>query len=418
MNQRMRLIENATRRMQRLGFMKYLVMRASLSATSSLQALGNDLLQTVSKKVLLPATPELAEYVRLQKGKETKAIINGIEAAMKQSPPDNRISLELQDAYLAFEDLPSCSGKLVSNDWKNYPRLAIALGLLRKENLSTLVRSQVLLQLVSTDELNAFKEYSPNTNPLELTLQQRLFFLFAFIEHDRHILLPLHRVLLQHEGEFTDWQAGDLLPEIMRDLCRKMRPMVRSGAENVYLEKLLHTAEAIEQWRGKPYNGKGVRDEAATLRLEPFVDLGVLAKKNRFSYRYEFTPAGRHLMTELTKGDSEDGYLGSWFFAKTVEAFNLGLPELSDDDEILHFVYQSYSKLASPLGYAPIREVLLLAIISAIGAGKGYFQISTGLEMLHRLQRRLPNVVRFNVDRMGNLNFVKFTKSPLAANPG
>jgi len=38
--------------------------------------------------------------------------------------------------------------------------------------------------------------------------------------------------------------------------------------------------------------------------------------------------------------------------------------------------------------------------------------------MLRKLQQRYPNVVRFNVDRMGNLNFVKFTSMTLNAGLG
>ena len=85
--------------------------------------------------------------------------------------------------------------------------------------------------------------------------------------------------------------------------------------------------------------------------LKPFVDLGILDNNNRFSCQYEFTVSGRHLITEVTKDDGEEGCLDSWFFSKVAEAFNAGLSELSEDYEILHFVYESYSQLVSPLGF-------------------------------------------------------------------
>lgn len=408
-----RMIENPARRMQRLGFLKFLVWRSSQRATSSMQVVGSDLVAAVTKQVQVPATVELAEYARVVfAGQTSRPLIERIGAALRQSPPDNMVSVEIQDAYLSSRHLPSRRGRLVSNDWKNYPYLATALGLIRRESFSVLVRGLVLLNLTSPLELGAFNEYSFETNPLVLTTSQKLLLLQTFVEHDEHVLLPMYRSLLAKNGEFADWEAGDLLPDILRDLFRRQRASVKSGADNVRLQRLLETAKTIEQWRGREYKGTGARDSAATLRLEPFVDLGILRKRAPFAYRYEFTPTGRDLMTRLT--DDTGGYESpdSRFFTNAVECYGLSRTHLTDTKLMLRMIYSSFRAIMSPLGYAPIREVLLLASISAIEQAAGYFELSEGLKVLQQTQQSFPHIVRFNVDRWGNVNFVKFAERP------
>lgn len=407
-----RMIENPARRMQRLGFLKYLIARSSQSVTSSMQALGSDLLRTVTKKVTVPLTPELLGYLNVTfKGQPSKPVPRRVETAPEQ-PAGDVVTVELQDVYLSSSSLESRRGRLVSTDWRNYPYLALGLGLLRPESFSLLVRGQVLLKLVRSAELRAFSEYLPDTNPLMLSTVQRLFFLFTFVERDQHVLIPLYRALLNRTGDFTDWEAGDLLPEILRELHRHLRSPVRSGADTLRLQRLLDNAKTIEQWRGKPYKGTGARDAAATLRLEPFVDLGLLSKADPFAYRYSLSPAGQHLVSGLTNSEGNSDWLDKYFFGRAVEAYGLGVPHLSDSETMLDAIYESLRTLASPVGYAPIREVLLYAAISVVDAGKGYFEMAEGLDNLQKAQRQHPDLVRFNVDRWGNVTFVKFTRSP------
>ncbi len=395
--------------MQRLGFLKHLVSRGSLTSTSTLRVLGDDLIQTLSKKVAVPITPELAQYVQqaLTDG-AYKPIRDAVERVKEQGTGGDSVNVELQDLYLASAELPSKRGKLAAKEWRKYPYLAVGLGLIRKESYSVLVRGQVFLKLVSPQEIAAFKNYSQDVNPLMLTTSQKLFFLFTLIEHDRDVLLPLYRELLSVNAGFSDREAGDLLPGIMRKAHQKLRPRVSNAADLARLQRLLETAGTIEQWRVRAYSGKGAREETVTPRLEPFVDLGVLAKDSPFSYRYQLTTLGRCLMGELAKKEDYDSELDVYFFAQATEAFGLSIPHLAASSEVLAALYESYRVLASPFGYAPIREVLLLAAISSINEGKGYFEMAEGLETLRMAQRERSEFVRLNVDRWGKVNVVKF----------
>ncbi len=403
------IIENASRRMQRLGYLKLLIAQASKSSTSSLKALGSNIISTVTRLISIYPTPELTNYLRVTiSGQPDKSLLQQLDKSLSLTKPTD-IKVQIQDIYLSSKNLPSQRGRLVPRDSTNYPRLGVNLGLLRKDLYTPLVRGQVLLHLLEPDEVSAFQEYNPDMNPLLLKQEQQFFFLYTIIENDMHIMIPLYRQLLETKEDFADYEAGNLLPGIMRAIYKNFRQQARSGADAIRLKKLLETADVIERWKDREYKGQGARDETITVRLEPLVDLGILVKEDAFAYRYRLSSTGRHLMTLLTKTDN-DPDIGSQLFTHIVDAYNLGLKKLSGDSDRLPFIYESFSRLKSPLGYAPINDVMLLGILLAIRAKRGYFEIQEGIQTIRTIQQKYPLLVRFNVDRMGKFNFIKFEK--------
>jgi len=403
------IIENASRRMQRLGYLKLLIAQASKSSTSNLKVLGSNLISTVTRLISIYPTPELANYLRVTiPGQPDKSLLQQLEKSLSLTKPTD-IKVQIQDIYLSSKNLPSQRGRLVPRDSTNYPRLGVSLGLLRKDSYTPLVRGQVLLHLLKPDEVSTFQEYSPDMNPMLLTQEQQFFFLYTIITSDKHLIIPLYHQLLDTKEEFADYEAGNLLPGIIRNIYGNFRQQVRSGADAIRLKKLLEMADVIERWKDREYKGQGARDETITVRLEPLVDLGILTKDDPFSYRYRLSPIGRRLMTQLTKNDKEQD-IKRQFFTHIIDAYSLGLGKISDDAERLHFIYESYSRLKSPLGYAPINDVMLLGILLAIAAKRGSFEIEEGMQTARTIQQKHPNLVRFNVDRMGKLNFIKFEK--------
>ena len=406
---KLHIIENASRRMQRLGYLKFLLAQASKSSTSNLKALGTSLISIVTRQITISPTPELSEYLRVTlSGQPDKSLLQKLGKSLSLTKPTD-IMVQLQDVYLSSKKLPSQRGRLVSRDSTNYPRLGVSLGLLRKDSYAPLVRGQVLLHLLEPDEIGAFREYNLDMNPMLLKQEQQFFFLYTIIESDMHIMIPLYRHLLETKEDFADYEAGNLLPGIIRDIYKHFRQQVSTGADAIRLKQLLETADVIEQWKDKEYSGKGARDETITVRLEPLVDLGILVKDNPFAYRYRLSSLGRRLMTLLTETNNGPD-IGSQLFTHIVDAYSLGLKKLSGDSDRLPFIYESYSHLKSPLGYAPINDVMLLGILLAIQAKRGYFEIQEGMQTVRAIQQKYPRLVRFNVDRMGKLNFIKFEK--------
>ncbi len=140
----------------------------------------------------------------------TAKLIGANRRAIRKLTP----ALEVLLASDCFTDtrgpaLPSRRGKLVREDWRRYPALAVALGLLRKTTYSLLGMGHAFLAVVPDEERRSFADSAANiakktyVNPLLLGLQQKLLLLFCFVRSDGSILQPLYEQLLQRVGPFA-----------------------------------------------------------------------------------------------------------------------------------------------------------------------------------------------------------------------
>jgi hypothetical protein len=411
-----RVFTNPKRCMQRLGFLKPLVWQASRTATNNLSTLGNHLIESVSQKVSVILTPQLQEYIKVVLTDTQRRAHKRITSKpLGEELEEVKIQLELQDVLLSNSDLPSKRGKLVKEDWGKYPYLALNLGLVRKGTYSLLVRGQSFLSLVGGDEIGGFgrpvvKEVNGSVNPLLLTIPQKLLLVFAFIEGDGDVLKLFYKRLLQTSEGFADREVGGYLPEIYRVIIKENRSKARSGDDLLRIQRLLDTANKIERWtKTKPTGSKDILMESVTPRLEPFVDIGLLSKPDPFVYRYRVTDATRAFIEPLINAESIDNFIQHSFFEATNKGFSLHGKHQIDRETILPAIQKAYDVLKSPLGYAPILEVALLAGIYSITEMGNFFEISEAMDALKSLQKERSELVRFNVDRWGVLTFVKFS---------
>ncbi len=411
-----RVFVNPRRSMQRVGFIKHLLWHASKSATNSISNLGKELITAVSRKVSVGLTPQLQEYIKKSLTSSQHENLRAAALKASEETSDNlKVQVEIQDVYLADSNIPSHRGRLVSDDWNRYVYLALDLGLLRKGTYSLLVRGQALLSFVSEDEKNAFNisgdtSYQERANPFFLTVQQKILLLFSFVEGDGDVLRRLYPKVLGITERFIDKECGEYLPEIYRIISKEYRPKTRSGDDLQRVQKLLDTAAKIEAVKEKSApGGKNPREHAITIRLEPFVDIGLLGKPDPFAYQYQITDATKTFFEALINSESIDHFLQHSFFNSANKALVLNGEHKIDRETMLSTIQKAYIVLKSPLGYAPILEVCLLAGIYSIMERGTYFELAESIEMLKSLQKERPELVRFNVDRWGVLTFVKFT---------
>jgi len=73
--------------------------------------------------------------------------------------------------------------------------------------------------------------------------------------------------------------------------------------------------------------------------------------------------------------------------------------------------------LKSSLGYSPITDVGLLAGTRLLTHKGSVLELARTTELLKSLQKEDPNFVRFTVNRMGAMAYVKFLKSSPGAQP-
>ena len=209
------VLDNTSRCMQRLGFLKYVVYRCSQQDATIINDLGKDLIDKVTKKYTSHLTINLQEYVTKRlKDRVYKKLREAVSKIELHNNMDQTFQIELQDLYLSSKDIASKTGKLVSQDREKYPYLSSSLSLVRKGSYSLLVRGKVFLEFTRQPEINAFINLDLETNPFILTPVQKLFFLYTFIEKDGNVLKQLYSNLLNINGSFTDRQAGDFLPLI------------------------------------------------------------------------------------------------------------------------------------------------------------------------------------------------------------
>jgi len=404
---RIRVLDSANRTMQRLGFLKPLCALVNETETSNLISLGKRFMERMTKSVRLssPFDEQLKDYA---KNRLTDSIYRDLRKAILENSGNSSLTIELQDLYLADRSLPSRTGKLVEANWRRYPYLGTALQLIKKGTYSALTRSLVLLAVTPQEELSAFLKHDPEHNPMRLSDSQAMVLLFCFIDNDAEALLPLFQRLIEiPEGSFDERAASDLLPGILRQTVKHYRNRALTAEERDRLALMTKTADSIDKWKEKAYTGGGARQEAVRVRLEPFCDLGLFGKPDRDRYEYKTTDALRVLVNRWGSVADTDRLLYEQFFATLAMARGLQVHDAADD-EATEALVEAGEALKSSLGYSPITDVGLFAGVRMLTEKSRILELARSIVLLKALQKQDPALVRFTVDRMGNLAYVKF----------
>lgn len=415
MPSRIRVLDSANRTMQRLGYLKPLCALVNASETSNLETLGKRLIERVTKRVRVspPFDAQTRDYV---KNRLTDRLYHDLRKAVLESANGAAVHMEIQDVYLADEKLPSRTGKLVEANWRRYPYLGTSLELVKKGTYSALTRSLVLLALTPEAELRAFQDVDRAHNPFRISDAQASVLLYSLVDNDAEALRPFFAGLLSLAGPaFGEREAGDLLPDIFRQIDKEHRNRAVTVEERSRLSLLMKTAASIDKWKTKSYTGGGARQEAVTVRLEPFCDLGFLTKPDRDRFEYRVTDRLRTWLDRWRQAENTDEFLRERFFA-AVAASHGWTARRANEEESTAALTVAGEELKSSLGYSPITDVALLAAARLLTERRLVLEIGRATELLKDLQKRDPTFVRFTVDRMGLLAYVKFLKpAPEAA---
>ena len=403
-----RVLDSAGRTMQRLGYLKALAALVNESQTSNLETLGKRLITRVTQRVKLspPFDQDLQEYAKTR-------LTDRVYQELRKTITGNAspASVALQDVYLSNSSLPSSTGKLVEANWRRYPYLGTSLELVKQGTYSALTRSLVLLEVTPREEIAAFKELNYEHNPLRISSSQAAVFLYCLLDNDAEVFLPLLQSLVKHRKEVFDERcAGDLLPDILRKVAATHAKRSLPAAERERLSVLMKIATNIAKWRGKPYTGSGAREEAIRVRLEPYCDLGIFSKPVREKYDYRVTKAARVLVDHSDKFANTERFLQKGFFAAFAASREIEAKPASDS-EAIKALTRAGKALKSSLGYTPITDVGLLAGTWLLFEQERILELNYTVELLKALQKQDPTFVRFTVDRMGSLAYVKFLKA-------
>ena len=240
--------------------------------------------------------------------------------------------------------------------------------------------------------------------------QQAALLLYCFIDNDAAMTYPLFQRLLELPGPaFDERTAGDMLPEIIRQSIKVLEKKVITAEDRERLARIEQVAVNIAKQQGKPYSGGGAREHYIRARLEPYCDLGLLSKPDKSRLVYQVTPAFRSLMRNWPDLEATDVFLSERFFTSVGTLHGLQLRDAADDEARLA-LQRAGEQLKSILGYSPITDVALLAGINLLFQQGRIFEIASATRLLKEWQKQAPDVIRFSVDRMGALAYVKFLK--------
>ncbi len=410
----LRVLDRITRPMQRLGYLKRLVKRVTTISTSNLDNLGHDLLDVVTRKVRVPLDECLAAYVKVRLFDNTYATIKQQAGAwLKNGGEPPVVSIELQDLYLADARVASGVGKLVREDWRKYPPLAVSLGLIRAGTFSANTRALSLLHFTPEAELRAFQEYLQDASPLLLSRSQALLLLYALIENDAEVLAPLwSQLAAKHPDGFNDRDAGNLLPEIYRAVIARHRTRLLPADMRDRLLVLEKSADSIAQARqSEKYTGGSAREESSRVRVEPFADIGLFCKPDPFKYEYGFCDVGRTWAEALANTETSQAigdFLANRFFTTAAAAWTISAQPISAPEEVVPHLLRASKAIRSPGGYAPIEEMALVAGIEGLLDHGVIIEPEVARKAIIAYQKDHPYEVRFTVDRMGVLAHARF----------
>lgn len=401
------------RSMERLGYLKRLIKRASSTPTSNLENLGTDLINTVSQKVKIKIDQDIYQYARSRiRADFIKPVQKEVAAWSANIGPAPEVNVELQDIYLSRNFIPSRVGRLVKDNWRRYPALATNLGLLRKGTYSLNTRGISFLYFTPEEEFKAFTGYSPSHNPMVISNKLTLLLLYSFIENDGEVIIPLWNSIQSSFGNsFSEKQAGQLIPETYKSIISRYKKKLLSIDIRERLDVLETTANNIQQIPDSGYGGTSPLATAVRPRIEPYVDLSLFIKGDPFSHEYSFSDRGTrflHALQGIVDTRDISSFLSTQFFLSIASAWQLEYTKLSNPDDIVARLQRAAKSISSSSGYSPIEELALLAGIDALIDDHQLLEIGTARETIIAYQKANPYRVRFTVDRMGVLAHAKF----------
>lgn len=400
---------NPRKAMQRFGFLKYLVWQASLFPNNNLENLGNRLKNEVSRKISIEESNPFQKYYKKILRKESpKNKQKKVEQNNKITP---RCDIEVQDYFLADPELPSHSGHLGMDDWIRYPYLATNLGLLNEDNLSLKSRGRVFLNIVPLNESKAFRNPISDfvNNPFKLSQNEKYFLLYCLIENDGDVLKRLYPALSNLSINFTDKLAGDLIPNIYREIVKDFSKKRSRPQDQIIIKKILDTSKKIEALKNTSGGGgKNAREHSITYRLEAFVDFGLINKPDPYEYEYEQNKKLTKFFQNVDNFTTIEEFLKSSFFISVLDLYSIKLQTVEDEEVIITQIKNAYNSIKNEIGYALIEDVAILASINGIINNIGFIEINDTFEFLKDQNRKRPNFIRFQVDRQGIVKFIKF----------
>jgi hypothetical protein len=396
--------------LQRAGTLLAVATAASESRRTSLEALGKGsaLLLTAAASISPEQCLDVAEYVKRMHLWQRYEQLRGLSATQLIGK-----TVQAQDLWLADPTVPSASGAITERVTDEPAQLAVNLRLVRAQN-HTLTERGRALRLAASPQLAALRQAStvgPLVNPMLLGSGAGLILLNAFLEADFDFVRTTHAVAVAGRRRFSRADISVRMGDVCRQLREDHRDKIRSGEDRKTLARLKELAESIDSAGDAPTRG-GARppDQTSTVRLEPYVDLGLITRTSRFDYRYELSEDQSSFFTSMQGEVSMHDWIADSLVGCYVKVRSPALTPICPLDQF-DVLRESWQELRSQMGYASISEALLLANAKLIDRGAGFFEMAAGHAALRDLHRQKPKSIRFTMARGGAVSYFKLNET-------
>jgi hypothetical protein len=386
--------------MQRAGVVLAVIEPATVSRSQTLEGISKSYSRLLTRRA--PVPEEIGEafgaYVRSQRLWERYGKGLGDRA------PDQA---ELQDLWLADKRAPSSTGAITEVVKHEPPQLATAIRLLRPANFTVTDRGRALAA-ASEKELRSLHDGTLAPNPFVPSDGAKAILLFSLLDADIEFMSTLYQHILSSGAEFSRVSVSECLADVIAALIADWGRRIRSGEDRKAIARLkeLHGLVSRPRGSGEKWGGGRPPDQTSTVRIEPYVDLRLIDKPSRHLYDYRLTLPQRVFFEQLASTPPTE-FLERHLIGRFLHALGHPSPARVGDEDLWSSIRLAYHQLRSPLGYASLVEVVLLAIAGLLDEGAGFFEVGDGIDMIRTRHDDDPRGIRYGVTRGGGLTYVK-----------
>ncbi len=406
-------LSGTRRSMQRLGFCKATLIFSDRARTSGEMA---DVLRTElgdkdfgrEKLHTVPHDQGFCDWM--------KARPNGGSVGQHEDGTD---SIRIQYRYIFRH--PSQSGwlsRLGFNEYVEYlpKKLQFVDSIYDPTNMGEVLSKA----LMDDTERRSFETVSDEINPLILTIQQQIYFLYNLLTADGDFFIPFTSSLLLNFGKnsFSYLDVGRILPEVIEIVELNFLTSLYTSEDRKQYDKLIKLKGTVEKQNEERTEQKGsgsTREQINVPRLEWMIDLGlakrVKSDKSASRLTYSFTKIGRIFATEISQKydqalkhfypeESLRRVLDNSFYSIINLSYFNGKAKHFSGNDVISFLQDGYKRLKSLYGYCLCRPLLLLANILAFDkSNPSFLEHNHAVELIEAAYRRNPSRFHYTIDR-------------------
>lgn len=408
---RIKIIENTRKGMQRIAFLK-LTCNLIRNSEDTINNFSRKLLQTVSKKITISVIEnrEIVESLfrkRLNSSPKYKSI-NWIKVKSILNGDiidDMNIDIEIQDLYLSSSLLNSNTGSIYPDGYTDIATLAMNLNLVKSSMV--LKTRGILIKNLSLDIVDYFKSFKNTNNPFLLQTNEKIIFLYIILSEDYDFLRHLIPKLAKLE-KFNIENSATIVSDSIDECLKSFSKYILSAKEKDFTNKLQKSSNSIRFPKGK-ISGTGRAIYQIFLpRIELLTDLDIFCKRVKESYEYYNTQTSI-VLSRFLESFSQQELIRDQFFKFANECFNLNAEPINDRQEAIENLKKNTNYLTSQVGFVPIEELIILTNTNLLfNETSKYMEIKSGIEFIKSYQQDNPQKINFAVDRQGKLVSLKF----------